>query len=860
MQKLSKHILCLIFLLLPIMMRSQALPSLGVAKEITKGTLPNGIDYYLVSNSLDKGFADYALVRMEASGGVSERESLEGLEHFGDRKPWRFLSENGVGYGLSGYYTEYGDAGVFNFSNVPVYNQSVADSTLLMIVDMIALSRSPQAVVISGDIEPAKLKERLQLMSMMVPQLRKKDFGSAREWNARDSASVLISSNSSKDVAAVSAIYRSARLGRDVLDSPQPIITSSYAYMLGAIVSGRVERNFRSRGLPLGDIRFRYYDSASGPYDERYSFTLFTSTRALNEATSVLAAILGDLDRNGALVEEFIDAKEQLVSEATRAAGGRQLSNSEYVRKCISSFLYGSNLASEDVLNSLLTGKSLTAEKELPLFNAFVSALLDRERNLTLRFDLPYSGNDGRGLRYTFSEAWNAQGLTDNSYKTTFNDTLSLYAPKSKVKLKSEITEPISNGKLWTFSNGVKVLYKKTDAKGEFHYSLMLRGGVSAVPGIGEGESAFVGDMLGLDNIAGLSPYDFKAMLAANGITMRGEAGISDMRISGIAPKSKLQLLLRSLLSISEKRSPNAEAFEYYKKCEAVRTGMEAFSPRDVNSLMDSIMRPEYFYTGRKYMEKLHDDLPERAEQYFEGQFSKVNDGLLVLMGDLDEEGLKRELCKALGSFRTMKQFAKRPAVKCRLASGSVTYTMESSPGLVGGGEIGVNVAMAAPVPFNMENYVAWQLAVRCIRNSLVKVLAPQGAYFEMQEKLEVYPVERLSLFINCHPCMESGLPAGMSAADPVKLLNTIRKVTMDLSGLEVSESELKAFKEELLNAFDKDMKQPETVIDAVMVRYSDGKDLVSGYRNAVKSVNAGKVKEILRQLGEGAGVEYVII
>ena len=85
MQKLSMHILCLIFLLLPIMMRSQALPSLGVAKEITKGTLPNGIDYYLVANSLDKGFADYALVRMETSGGVSERESLERLEHFGSR-------------------------------------------------------------------------------------------------------------------------------------------------------------------------------------------------------------------------------------------------------------------------------------------------------------------------------------------------------------------------------------------------------------------------------------------------------------------------------------------------------------------------------------------------------------------------------------------------------------------------------------------------------------------------------------------------------------------------------------------------------------------------------------------------------
>lgn len=120
--------------------------------------------------------------------------------------------------------------------------------------------------------------------------------------------------------------------------------------------------------------------------------------------------------------------------------------------------------------------------------------------------------------------------------------------------------------------------------------------------------------------------------------------------------------------------------------------------------------------------------------------------------------------------------------------------------------------------------------------------------------------MERLSLFINCHPCIEAGLPAGMGAADPVKLLGAVRKVSSDLSGLEVSESEIKAFKEELLNAFDKNMKQPETVINAVMVRYSDGKDLVSGYKNAVKSVSAAKVREILRQLSEGAGVEYVII
>jgi len=45
-------------MLLPIMMHSQVLSSLGVAKEITKGTLPNGVEYYLVQNTSDKGFAE----------------------------------------------------------------------------------------------------------------------------------------------------------------------------------------------------------------------------------------------------------------------------------------------------------------------------------------------------------------------------------------------------------------------------------------------------------------------------------------------------------------------------------------------------------------------------------------------------------------------------------------------------------------------------------------------------------------------------------------------------------------------------------------------------------------------------------
>ena len=76
-QKTNRHILVLLLLLLPTMMRSQTLPSLGKAKEITVGSLPNGMEYYLVTSEYQKGFADFALARKAVPSMDRERKALE---------------------------------------------------------------------------------------------------------------------------------------------------------------------------------------------------------------------------------------------------------------------------------------------------------------------------------------------------------------------------------------------------------------------------------------------------------------------------------------------------------------------------------------------------------------------------------------------------------------------------------------------------------------------------------------------------------------------------------------------------------------------------------------------------------------
>jgi len=91
-------------------------------------------------------------------------------------------------------------------------------------------------------------------------------------------------------------------------------------------------------------------------------------------------------------------------------------------------------------------------------------------------------------------------------------------------------------------------------------------------------------------------------------------------------------------------------------------------------------------------------------------------------------------------------------------------------------------------------------------------------------------------------------------------MLGAVRKVTERIASLPLSGDELAAFKEELQNDFQTSMQNTEYVMEAVMVRYSEGKDLVSGFGDALKNVSIEKVRSVLEMLASGASVEYIII
>lgn len=860
MIKPFRYLLSALFFVFCTVVPAQDLPTLQKAEGIHTGKFPNGVSYYIVPNSASKGYANFALVQKGAGNQDVARAELSSLPRFQGVPPYRFASSKGVGYGRHGYISYTGGAAVFNFEYVPTFDSAAMDSTIIMVFDLIGAWKGEQAVVVSGDVDFARIKDRLQLLSLMVSPRSAGSPAPDYAWVPSPQMRLMRADIPSGQVASITARYSSPRTSRKYMNTPQPVVNRLYAEELGYILRRRAASAFYDAGIPLADLHYRYTDSAATDSDESYSFSIYVNKSDLAAATATFAAILADLDINGASPEEFRDAKARVVAEAGKASS-RPVSNRSYVSACVASYLFGAGMTSSSAVYDFFTGRKIPAERDLALFNRFVSALLDPARNLTLRYGLPEGYPLPDGIGAIFPDAWKA-GVRKGEvplYRGHRGDTLGLQYPVwKKLKIKGDAVDPVTGGRLWTFSNGMKVVFRKTDGK-EVNYALMVRGGYASVPGLKEGESAFVSDMLDICDKGGMQAVDFRNMLSSNGITMNTRVSLSSVILSGTAPRGGMNLLMRALLTVTGRRSDNPAAFAYYRRCESLRQEMLQYSTRGINAVMDSLMCPDYFYPETKSMDKLGDDLPERAAAFFDSQFRRMNDGVFVITGNLDEAALKKLLCSSLGGFSTGGAWAVRPRVAYPLRSGWSTYTVDRTSSTVGDGTGCTNLALTARRPFTTVSWCAFRIAAEALRREVVKELAPLGQYAEVSTRMQLFPVETVSVFVNCRPCPAEGLPIDVEPSDPLAALSALREALHRLFSEGISEADLKGFKMAIAHSMADELAQPENLIEAVLTRMADGKDLAGNLSSNLAGVTMADVTAVLSDLERGGKVEYVI-
>ena len=800
---------------------AQTLPSLPVESKIQKGTLRCGVTYYMVKNDEVKGFADIAVVRR---GEAPSRATAEGLET-------KYLSRNGIGPRPGGYFLDNDGSTVLHLDRVPVYDANVLDSTLLVTFSQVAASRAPEAVIVSGDIDPVEVKKKMDIFSMMVPQhFVENSRGPDYVWEPSLMPAIVLRSEPLGDRGIVRVAYASPRTPHEQMNTAQALVMGILSREFRTIAVRRIGRNLRDAGIPYGRLDFHYLNSTETGGDEEYAVEVQTDREHLEAAMKIVSGTLAGLDGFGVPVEEFTDAKKVMMAEML-PRGTEPLSNRKYVDRCVAHFLYGANLAPYSEETRLFARKNLPDSTETRLFNQFATSLLSQLSNLTLEYraSLDTLDEDNALFQYNLAYLYGSTFKEAKDYSWQ-RDTSGLEVDCPKVRLKETKAEPVSGGVLWTFSNGMRVVYKQVPGRQTFQYSLLLGGGLSGVNGLTEGEGGYFGDMLSLFDAGGLSASDFRDHLAVNGIGMDTQVALTYTSIYGQAPSSKLPTLLKALLALANGRTVNRGEFDI-----CLRNSKWAREP--VDNRLYAMMYPGFNYSAKKYVSGLNSGTQAKAAQFYESLFSRMNDGMLIIVGDVDESTVRRTLLRYLGGFRTQRSAVPRKSLRYQPRPGTVTHRE------AGAGK-GVFVRLDTEYPLSGINYATAEVAVEVLRRNMVTALEGTGMSVEVTTGFHTYPQERLWMFLSC----EGGTD-----------LEAVRAGIRKAASSTVSAKDLNAFKAMALAGMNQELAEPETVVTALVARYGIGKDLVTHYKESVDGITAARVKDMLSALAAGSTAEIVI-
>ena len=725
-----------------------------------------------------------------------------------------YVAENPFVKGFADYALVCRESGrtLICLRDVPAANESVTDSILIrmmMEVESLAVP-SGLAVIACGDLKADEMMRKLRYMSYMIPASEPVP-GAVLSSQKQSEVVFEVRTDDAVGLATVVAHWRAPRTPVSLMNTVQTAVYEKTVNEMGTIVCSRVRKALRDSRIPVADVVFRHVGSLEMVSDETFRFEVTVRDTSVADAEDALRTTLASVDVYGASANELIIAEDVYFSGLDSRRYGYDRTNAAYVQMCTRAFLMNTPLAASAQRLDFLRSKSISAQTREQIFSGIASALIDMPSDV---------GSD--------------------ALKPYFNasDTLAFPSAGPAVKLRSSKKEPLSGGVVWTFSNGFRVMYKKMETGGKLHYTLAMNGGYGDVSDLANGEGAFMSDYLDLCNISGMSARDFKRTLLLSGITMNQKVNLSNIMISGEVRDGNAPLLMKALLAVANERSQNAQDVAYYAESEELRL---QYAPADVRTVIDSLMCPDYKYSPYKSEGNVSEDFAAKAEGLFARMSSKMNDGVLVLVGDMDESDLRKTIIPYVGGFRTAEGFSRRTVVQYQPVSGSMTYN-------VGGPYDMMMVALSARLPMTADNYMAAEAAAMVMKHIVSDALAPYEVDVQLRHARMIYPEDRLSVMLM--------LRGGDVSQD---MLSELRRAVAGASERDVEADYIAACKAYMKHKYAVQMKEPAYWLQAMAMRYLDGKDYTTGYAAKIDAVTENDVRKILDLLEMGSKIEYII-
>lgn len=694
-----------------------------------------------------------------------------------------------------------------------VGKETALDSTLLQLMRRVSADSIPadQAIIASGDLDASSVISRLRYMSLMIDRSDPSALPEYK-WNGDGKMRHSCYADTLTGLAAVCFEWNAPRAPAEYMNTVQSAVYDKAVSEIGDVACRRIRRVLRASDIPVADVSYHYTGSMEGLADERHELKVTMNAADSSRVRSAVLSVLSAIDRGTTSDDDIALAENAYMLGLERKAADVVRRNSDYVKICTDAFLYNGPLSTDRERLAYFRSKDISESSRRAIFNGIAAALIDVE---------------------TPSDT-----IDDPLLNLMSADTLSLPAATEKIKVRSSKKDPFSGGTIWTFANGFKVIYKQMPTDRVIYYSMSLNGGYGNLEDLKRGEGAYLSDYDDLCWISGMKARYFKDLLALSGMTMDARVGMFNTSVSGKVQDRNADLMMKALLAFANERRPDGDEISYYRTSEGMRRSF--LRGKDVRIVIDSLMCPEYRYSPYKSAEDLDDDTIEKAEALYSGMTSKMNDGVLVIVGDMDPSRLKKLLQVYVGGFNVKQVASRRPSHKYQPVSGVSTYYADGSADEI-------IMTLSSRMPMTAENHMAVEIAAMILERDLKEKYAASGLDISLFYDRRIYPDERFSFMIR------------LSGASGAAELYQLREALSECFVKDIDAEVLRCCREYVKHKYSLMMTTPEYWLGVIPLRHMEGKDYTSGYAAKADAVSAERIKAVFDALETGAGIEYVI-
>ncbi len=701
-----------------------------------------------------------------------------------------------------------------------------------------------QAVIAVGDFDASSVENKIIEMFSKIPATN----------NPKEHKYPEIP-NHSKTLVKVATDKEAPRIYINYYFKHDLFVPKTFADYRKLIVSDIVSNIFKMRLNEIAEQKDAPFSYTSANYHhfmgEMSSFSVFAVSKTDKTAKSikVIEQELQRVVKFGFTENELERTKKVLISEAKKEYDERFKTNSNnWVWQIHSNFKVSkSPLLSKkmyyDFLNQVLPTISIkevnTSAKNL---------ITDDNKVITVSapdIDLPTEDSI-----YNIIKKVKKQEL--NPYKDVVIDKPLISKNIESGKINNRKEDKITDSKIITLNNGVKVVYKSTDFKdNEIKLKAFSFGGYSLYP-LKDNSSARYCDMIATYNgIGNYNKVELTKFMADKNFSLRPYVGLNTEGFTGSSTIDDFEYLLKMIYLYFTEPVFEQNAFDVFIEKQKSIIENQNNDPRAVwYDSISTCLNNNSPYTEPLNMENLNEIDNKKAEQIFNERFADPGSFTFVFVGSIDSVNFESLIEKYLGALpkadnnenykdlgiRYPKETKKVTAYK-GTDSKSMVYTL-----------------LTGKAKYNTENLIALTALSYIMTDTLIDQVreAKRWTYSisaHSNFKKIPEPEYSLSVFYSCSP-------------DKVDSINQeIMDLSKRLAMFEISDTELENTKQKLKRKHETDLRSNKYWLSKLSEIYIVGckPDFVSDYFDIVDNLTKNDIKKAAQKFFDDDYISIIL-